>query len=200
MRNARWFIPMVLVAAATLALIAAPGAPNKISAYGFVGRSGDTTLIADVDMARYRGGEKYIPVLIWLGHTEAKTLHADRSSFTLTDPKGNVQPLASVEALRSGYGPSLISNDYAYYGRTPDYGSDSFLSCTYIPRVAFFANPSGPPNVTYDQVELPRQTFFRTLLYFPNPEGKAEGTYTLSYSDAKSGTAIEVPLTIQWHK
>ncbi|MEW6757274.1 MAG: hypothetical protein AB1347_03550 [Acidobacteriota bacterium] len=185
-------------AAFATALLAAGPSVSKVSTYGFAGRSGDATLLVDMDAARYRGGEKYIPLLIYLGHTERKTLHAHRTTFTLTDPSGVKHPLPAPEVVTEGYGPNLLSNDYTYLGRLPDYGSMLFLANVQIPKVAFFANPSGPPRILYDKVELPNRTFFIALLYFPNPQGKASGTYTLTYDDPESGTRIEVPFTIPW--
>ena len=189
-----------LLGALALGLWAAGNSVNKLSTYGFVGRSGDTSLIVDMDVARYRGGEKYIPLLIWLGHTESKTLHADRGTFTLTDPKGDKIPLASNQEVTKDYGPTLISSDYAYIRRMPDYGSMVYLANQPIRNVAFFPNPSGAPRILYDHVELPNRTFFWTLLYFANPAGKDGGQYTLTFHDPKSNTLIEVPFTIPWQK
>jgi hypothetical protein len=183
-----------------LGLWAAGSSVNKLSTYGFVGRSGDAALIVDMDVARYRGSEKYIPVLIWLGHTDNKTLYADRSSFTLTDPKGDKIPLASSQEVTKDYGPTLISNDYTYIRRMPNYGSMVYLANRPIRSVAFFPNPSGAPGILYDNVELPNRTYFWALLYFANPAGKDGGQYTLTYNDPKSHTLIEVPFTIPWQK
>ena len=186
---------------ALLALSAfATGAAKKLSAYGFVADKGDASMVVDVDMARWRGQEKYIPLGVVLGHTEAKTLHADRGSFTLTDPKGQTHALPDSIAVLKGYGPNLLANDYSVYRRLDDYASMRFLSCHLIPGVAFFPNPAGQPGVLYDHVELPMRTFFKALLYFPNPAGKDPGTYTLTYDDPKSGTRIEVPFVIPWSK
>jgi hypothetical protein len=194
----------VVILIGGLALVAwsalAAGTAKKLSAYGFVADQGDAALIVDVDMARWRGFEKVIPLGVVLGHTEAKTLHADRGSFTLTDPQGQKHPMASPEVVLKEYGPNLLSGDYAYYRRLDDYASMRFLSCHLIHGVAFFANPSGNPKVLYDHVELPNRTFFKALLYFPNPGGELAGTYTLSYDDPASGTHIDLPFVIPWKK
>lgn len=183
----------------TLAALAA-GTAKKLSAYGFVADHGDAAMVVDVDMARWRGQEKYIPLGVVLGHTEAKTLYADRGSFTLTDPTGQKHALPDSEAVLKGYGPNLLSTDYGVYRRLDDYASMRFLSCRLIPGVAFFPNPAGMPGVLYDHVELPLRTYFKALLYFPNPGGKEKGIYTLTYDDPKSGTHIEVPFEIPWAK
>ncbi len=179
----------------------AAGGVSKLSTYGYVGRSGDVSLVVDMDAARFRGAEKYIPLLIWLGHTERKALHAERGSFTLKDPAGQVHALATAQEVTTSYGPTLVTNDYRYTReQQQDYGSMVFLACQQIERVAFFPNPSGVPGVLYDHVELPNRTYFHALLYFANPGGKAPGDYTLVYDDPSSKTHIEIPFPIPWQK
>ncbi len=194
------FMVAVAIGLATVLVLAAPTVVKKLSAYGYVGRSGDATLVVDMDLARLRGKERLIPLQVWLGHTGAKTLYVNRKSFTLKDPEGVTHPLASVKEAAKLYGSSLVGNDYGYYSRLTDYASMLYLSCVYIPGVAFFANPSGRPDILYDKVELPRRTFVKALLYFKNPAGKAKGKYTLIYNDPKSGTKIEIPFSIPWLK
>jgi hypothetical protein len=193
-------IGAVMVLALALGAMAAGTAVKKLSAYGYKGQSGDSILVVDADVARYRGAEKFIPLVIVLGHTERKSLHADRTSFTLTDPAGAKSSLPAPEEVAKGYSASLISTDYTMIRNLPDYASMVYLACQYVPRVAFFPDPAGSPRVLYDHVELPNRTYCSTLLYFPNPAGKAQGNYTLSYDDPKSGTHVEVPFPIEWHK
>jgi hypothetical protein len=190
---------VALAALATLGIVAGSNEVKKLSTYGWAARSGDVSLIADCDAARLRGGEKYIPVLIWLGHDGKGTIYADRTSFTLTDPKGAKYTLPSAEEVRSGYGPNLIGSDYDYYGKT-DYGDTRYVACAEIHKVAFFPNPSGAPGILYDKVELPSRTFCMTLLYFPNPAGAVPGEYKLTYDDSKSKTHMEVPFTVPWQE
>jgi hypothetical protein len=199
MKRHTWFLIAAIAALATVGILAAALDVKKLSTYGWAVRSGDASLIADSDAARLRGGEKYIPVLVWLGHDGKGTLYVDRTSFTLTDPKGTKQSLPSAEEVRSGYGPNLLASDYEYYAKV-NYGGSRYVSCTQIPKVAFFPNPTGRAGILYDKVELPSRTYFRTLLYFPNPAGKAQGEYTLAYVDPKSNSHMEVPFTVSWHE
>ena len=199
MKMRTWLLIAAVAALATVGILAAAANVKKLSTYGWAVRADDASLIADCDADRLRGGEKYIPVLVWLGHDGKGVLHADRTTFTLTDPKGTKQNLPSPEEVRSGYGPNLLASDYEYYAKT-DYGGSRYVGCTQIPRVAFFPNPSGRSGILYDQVELPSRTYFRTLLYFPNPAGKAQGEYTLTYIDPKSNSHMEVPFTVSWQE
>lgn len=182
------------------AVLAAGNPVKKLSAYGYKGESGDVYVVVDADVARFRGGEKFVPLVIFLGHTERKTLHADRGSFSLTDPSGNKHPLPSPEDVLKGYTAGLVSGDYSMLRNLQDYASMVYLACRYIAQVAFFPNPAGSPRILYDTVELPNRTYCSALLYFPNPAGKAPGNYTLTYDDPKSGTHIEVPFPIEWQK
>src|SRR5512142_3146608 len=98
----RWLtgaLVVVLVVTA-LAVLAEGTKVNKLSTYGYKGETGNYVyLVVDHDIARYRGGEKYIPLWIFLGHDERKTLEAGRGSFTLTDPAGAKHAVASTEEV-----------------------------------------------------------------------------------------------------
>lgn len=193
-------LALTLPALVTIALVAKGPSVKEMSSYGFIGRNNGTTLIVDMDLARFRGDKKYIPIGIWLGYNDSGALKVDRRSFTLTDPAGKIHNLATTKELTKGYGPTMISADYTYYSYINDYGCMAYLSYHYIRGVAFFANPSGPPGILYDHVELPMRTFFRSIVYFRNPAGKADGTYTLTLRDAKGKVIISIPFKIPWSK
>ena len=190
----------LVVFAALLAL--AGTTPKTLSATGFVGRSGETTVIADTDPALHRADTKFVPLLVWVGHRESRTLRATRASFTLFDPQGGRQALAEYSTVRRDYGPNTLSADHGRL-RNQDvhyaYGDMEFLYGRRIPRVAFFPDPSGP-DVLYDDVELGSRMWFRALLYFPNPAGRDSGVYTFLYEDPGGGARVEVPFTVNWAK
>jgi hypothetical protein len=198
------FLSVALVAALILtALVAlAEGSKvNKLSTYGYKGETGNYVyLVVDHDIARYRGGEKFLPLLIFLGHNERKTLYADRGCFTLTDPTGAKHAMPSAEEVTTTYPAAMVTADYTMLRTLQDYASSVYMGYVYIPKVAYFPNPAGSPGVLYDHVEVPNRTYFSALVYFPNPAGKATGSYTLTYDDPKSGTHIEVPFPIEWQK
>jgi len=192
---------MTLVVLAGLMAFSAD-TPKTLSATGFVGRSGEATVIVDTDPALQRGAQKYIPLLVWVGHREARTLKATRASFTLFDPQGGRQPLAEYAALRRDYGATTVSADYSrvrlqemHYG----YADMEFLFGQRIPRVSFFPDLSSS-DVLYDTVEMPARTWFRAMLYFPNPVGRDRGVYTLQYEDPSGAARVEVPFTVNWVK
>jgi hypothetical protein len=198
------FLTGALIAALVLAalVVLAEGTKvNRLSTYGYKGETGDYVyLVVDHDIARYRGNDKYLPLWIFLGHNERKTLRADRGSFTLTDPTGTKQAMPQADQVIRFYPAAMVTADYSMLRTLQDYASSVYSGYVYIPRVAYFPNPAGNPKVLYDHVEIPNRAYFSALIYFPNPAGKAAGNYTLTYDDPKSGTHIEVPFPIEWQK
>ncbi len=193
---------LVLSFAALVAVIAAEVPFHKASASGFLGRSGDTTLIVDTDVALQRAQEQYIPLMIWLGGKQSKTIYADRGSFTLIDPEGLSHSMPSFSELVKGYSSGLVHADYSrlkaergYF----EYADMYYLACKPLRGVSFFPDPASH-DVLYEKVELPSRTFFHALIYFQNPPGAKGGTYNLIYDDAKSGTKITVPFALHWAK
>ena len=192
----------ILALAAAMAATAVEVTLNKISASGFLAKSGDTTLIVDTDAALQRAQEKYIPLIVWLGGRQSKTIYANRDSFTLIDPEGLSRAMPSFNDLLKGYSSGLVGADYSRLSAECgyfQYADMNYLDCKPLRGVAFFPDP-GSMNVLYDKVELPNRTFFHTLLYFPKSPGSKGGVYKLVYDDAKSGTKIALPFTINWAK
>ncbi len=188
-----------------LALLAAqPASVQKLTANLFSVDKDGLTLMADVSVTRLRGGEKYIPMRVWLGKETKGTVYITRASFTVTDPKGVSHPVASVEELRRDYGPNLISADYKFDHRVVESGdqvSSHFADAfNFVTAPVFFANPSGFPSTLRENGEIQLRTYTGTFLYFANPAGKDPGEYKLTFTDPKSGVSLEVPVTIPWSR
>ena len=201
-RTMGWLaVGALLLAVSALAMD--PGVVKKLSAYGYAAEKGGVTLVADVDATHIRGGEKYIPMRVWLGKESKGVVEITRGSFTLTDPKGVSHPVASVEEVRKDYGPNLISSDFQYDHRvvqSGDYVSQHFNSFNFVSAPVFFANPSGGPSTLHERGEVQFRTFTGTFLYFVNPAGRDPGTYKLTFTDAKSGLSLDVTFTVPWIK
>jgi hypothetical protein len=201
MRKAYLVILMILVCVLALGQKATQEEVKikELSSFAIVAQRGDVSLIADGEAARLRGDMKYIPLRVYLGLQGKGKIYAERSFFTLTDPKGNKHPMASVEEVTREYGPTVMSNDYQYFRKQAAISYNAhFNACRKAEKVAFFPNPAGP-RILYDQVELPAYAYFSAIMYFANP-GPLEGTYTLAWSDPKTNTSLEVPFTIKWEK
>lgn len=172
---------------------------NKLSLFGFKSEKGSFKVVVDTEIARLRKAEKYIPLIVFIGHSENKSITLNRSSFVLVYPDGEKESLPKYEDVISNYGGNLMSNDYEHFKRIGDYAKSSYLSWKYLRKVTFFPNPA-TKNIMYDNVELPNRTYFKTLLYFPNKETNVEGTYKLIIKVPKEDFEIEVPFMISWLK
>lgn len=201
MSRRKLLLAAALVAlAGCLALAAAP--PKKLSATGFVGRTGEITVIADTDLASHAGEAPYLPLIVWVGHQESRPIKAVRDSFVLVDPNGQKHQLAGLSEVRKAYGSNLLSADRSRLRAQAEHYQYAEMEFDYarpIPRVTFFPDLASS-EVMYDEVELPRDTYFRTLLYFSNPGGRPTGLFTLVFTDSLSGQTVEVPLTFTWSK
>lgn len=201
-RKMAWLAAGIL-ALSVAALALEPGVVKKLSAYGFAAEKDGVTLIADVDATHNRGGEKYIPLRVWLGKESKGAVEITRGSFTLTDPKGVSHPVAGVEEIRKDYGPNLISSDFDYDHKvvqSGDYVSQHFNSFHFVSAPVFFSNPSGAPGTLHERGEVQFRTFTSTFLYFANPAGRDPGTYKLTFTDPKTGLSLDVTFTVPWIK
>jgi len=201
-RTMVWLAAGSLLMAVSL-LAMESGVVKRLSAYGYAVEKDGLTLIADVDATHNRGGEKYIPMRVWLGKESKGVVEITRGSFTLTDPKGVSHPVASVEEVRKDYGPNLISADFQYdhrVAKSAGYVSNHFNALRFVSPPVYFANPSGDPSTLHERGEVDNWTFTSTFLYFANPEGRDPGTYKLTFTDAKSGVSVDVTFTIPWIK
>ena len=88
---------------------------KELSPYAIVAQRGDVSLVADSEAARLRGDMKYIPLRVYLGIQGKGRIYAERSFFTLTDPKGDSHPLAAVDEVIKDYGSNVMADDYEYY-------------------------------------------------------------------------------------
>lgn len=197
MNTKKTLVAMLIGGLVLAVMAAAPPLSKKISLFGYKSEAAGIKLIVDGGVARLRGEEKFIPLLVWLGHSEKKTIRVNRESFTLTDPQGNSYPMPSHSEVVEGYGAHIMSFDYELARKTDDYGSMDFLSCKFMRKIAFFPDPSSS-RIMYDNVELPNRSYFRTILYFPNKAGKSDGAYVLSFEDKSSEAKVSTFFKIDW--
>ena len=198
--NTKKTLVAMLMGGLVLAVMAtAPQLSKKISLFGYKSEAAGIKLIVDGGVARLRGEEKFIPLLVWLGHSEKKTIRVNRGSFTLTDPQGNSFSMPAHSEVVEGYGAHIMSFDYELARKSDDYGAMDFLSCKFMRKIAFFPDPSSS-RIMYDNAELPNRSYMRTLLYFPSKAGKSDGTYILTYEDRETGDKVAVAFRIDWMK
>ncbi len=199
MNTKKTLVSMIIGGLVLAVMATTPPLSKKISLFGYKSEAAGIKLIVDSGIARLRGEEKFIPLLVWLGHSEKKTIHASRGSFMLTDPQGNSYPMPAHSEVVEGYGANIMSFDYDLAGKTDDYGAMDFLSCKFMRKVVFFPDPSSS-RIMYDNAELPNRSYMRTLIYFPNKAGKSDGTYVLTFEDKETGNKVATAFKIDWMK
>lgn len=204
MSTKRWILSVagVLAVLVPLAFIAQAGGATKVSPFGFMAESAGIKIVVDVETARYQGKMKYIPVVVFIGSNGAQTITLDRAAFTLTDPAGTVHPMGSLEEVKNkkNYGDFNVANDYTFVHKTIEAGPDvqSFNGLNFQQGTCFFPNAGGLPAMLRDTVQLRPNGWTWALMYFPNPGGKAKGTYKLTYTDPASKGVVVVPFEIDW--
>jgi len=193
---------MALAVAAALLLSPSAGAQETAAPFCFTGLSQDVRVVVDVNAARHRGGEKFIPLMVYVGSWGAKALRIDARSFSLTSPGGALSLSATRDQVqdRTAYGYFKVADDYTFLWNNLDRGPIrmAFNGLGYMAGTCFFPNVGGFPSLVRDDVDLIPNAFTRALLYFPNPAGKSEGVYILTYRDPRNDVEVQVPLRIAW--
>jgi hypothetical protein len=193
-----------LVVAAALVLSTATRAQETVAPFCFTGLSQDVRVVVDAQAARHRGGEKFIPLMVYVGSWGAKVLRIEARSFSLRAPGGAVSSLAPRDQIqdRAAYGYFKVADDYTFLRNNLDRGPVrmAFNGLGFMTGTCFFPNVGGAPALIRDDVDLIPYAFTRALLYYPNPEGKANGIYILTYQDARNGVEVQVPFRIEWDR
>jgi hypothetical protein len=191
------------LAAAVLLLAAlAAGAQETVAPFCYTGLSEEVRVVVDVNAARHRGGEKFIPLMVYVGCSGAKGLRLDPKAFSLREPDGAVSPLATREQIQDKklYGYFKVADDYTFLWNNLDRGPVrmAFNGLGYMKGTCFFPNVGGVPYLVRDEVDLIPYAFTRVLLYFANPLGKSSDIYILIYKDPHTAIEVQVPLRIHW--
>ena len=207
MSERRWILAVSLAVAVLLplAFIAQAGAVSKTSAFGFKVEAQGIRLVVDTQTATWKKKADIIPMVIFIGNTASSStgvLSLNRGCFTLTDPNGKTQALCSLDTIKdtANYGSIEVANDYSFIRRTIEAGPNvqSFNGQGLQPGTCFYPNVRGKPNMIRDEVQIRPNGYTWALLYFPNPAGRAKGTYKLTYTDPTSKATVTVPFEIAW--
>jgi hypothetical protein len=151
---------------------------RKIGYFSYLSEDNSTALLVDVELARMRKAEKYIPLAVKLANKGLKTLKIQRSSWVLLDPAEAAYSMPGFKALEADYKP--YSADARYYARKIFTEGDlqtSFSSFHKLP-CSFFPHPykdSLLHDVLIEDVEIPQGNFIEDLIYFPRPKEEAPG-------------------------
>ncbi len=170
-----------------------PTRSRRLTAYSFIEEGKLILLVVNVEAARYRAGEKYLPLLVAVGNRGVRQpLRVTRESFYLVGPEGQRTGVASTaEVIRDYHYISLDRRILADLG----YLEAKFDFYRFMPT-NFFPNPSGR-NVIRDRTGIPRLTYFADLFYFPMPEGGIrERRFDLFFTDKELEDPVFVTFEI----
>jgi len=173
---------------------------QKISYFTYLNEEAAAVLLVDVELARLRKDENYIPLSMKLANKGLFTLKLGRPSFVLVDPADATYPMPGFKALEAVY--KKYSADAKFYARkifTEGDVQTSFSSFRKLP-CSFFPHPakdSQMHDVLVEEVEIPQGSFVEDLLYFPRPKGYAAGqVLRLRLLDGDGEPVIEVGFII----
>jgi hypothetical protein len=128
-------------------------------------------LIVSTKATRYRLKLAYVPIEVAVVNRGVKSLSLTRESFTLIDVRGRRYPLAGLKELGAGYRGS-VDLDRRNFTEAAPIVLGKYQSFTRIPSNF---SPGFDNSIALDRVFLPRFSFLLDFLYFPKPEGYAEG-------------------------
>lgn len=173
---------------------------RKIGYFTYLNEDVSLALLVDVELAKMRTAEKYIPLGIKLANKGIKTLRVTRKSFELIDPANDAYPMPGFKALEAVY--NKYSLDAKYYARklfTEGDLLDAFSSFRKLP-CSFFPHPykdSVLHDVLIEDVQLPQGSFIEDLIYFPKPRTEAPGqVFRLTLLDDELEPYIDVGFVI----
>jgi hypothetical protein len=122
-------------------------------------------------------GEPYVPLQVAVGvRGKGPSLIVQAESFELIDRDGNRYPMPSYEeVLAAG---NLLERVEVAVAQNPIVIGKQFAN-SYEVAASFFPAPG--TRIVYPRVELTRESYFVTLIYFPQPAGGLEGVLTVRF-------------------
>jgi hypothetical protein len=121
--------------------------------------------------------EAFVPMQVAVGvRGKGPTLKVRAESFELIDRDGNRYPMPSYdEVLAAG---NLLERVELAVAQNPLVIGQQYANSVPVPA-SFFPAPG--TDIVIPRVELPRETYFITLIYFPQPAGGLEGVLTVRF-------------------
>jgi len=151
---------------------------RKIGYFTFLNEDRSVALVVDVELARMRKAEKYLPLGIRLANKDIYTLKLDRQSLLLVDSADKTYSMPGYKQVEAAY--DKYSLDAKYYARKLFTEGDiltGFASFLKLP-CSFFPHPfkdSVMHDILIDSIDMPQRSFIEDLVYFPNPGSDVAG-------------------------
>ncbi len=157
---------MVLGLAVTGVTLA--GQSDKI----FTAKTGDAWVYVNVELARQRSAEGYIPLVVGVMNNSKNNVNLTRESFKLIGPAGQEIPAATVREIREGY-PKL-DLDYRWLEQVTPLRILGVRGVKFVPS-HFYPGTYKGSAVVISTVQLSQRFFTADILYFKKPEGFTTG-------------------------
>ena len=136
--------------------------------------------------------EAFVPMQIAVGVRRAgPTLKVRAESFELIDRDGNRYPMPSYDEVRAA--GNLLERVELAVAQNPLVIGNQFVYSVPVPS-SFFPAPG--TDIVIPRVELPRETYFITLIYFPQPAGGLEGVLTVRFQAEGLPEPIDVRVKV----
>lgn len=187
------FLPLSILALALDSLPAdRPSPSERFSFSTYRERAGALTVLVDGFPASLRADDPYIPLPVAVGWAGPGKLEITPEAFLLVDGEGRAYPAASYRDVLEGY--AKLTFDRSILRSRPLVTGQQFVN--YVPVAARFFPPVDLPTRTA-RVELARFTWFRDVLYFPNPGPGLDGVLSLKVSPRGASEPVEVSFRVQ---
>jgi len=136
--------------------------------------------------------EPFVPLQVAVGvRGRGPTLEISAESFELIDRDGRHYPMPSYnEVLAEG---NLLERVELVRNQNPIVVGQQFANSTPV-TASFFPAPG--THILIPRVFMPRETFFETLIYFPNPAGGLEDVLTLRFQAEGLPEPIDVRIAV----
>ncbi len=165
-----------MVACATCLVIAAVALAWAGQTAIFTTKTDEGWVYVNVDLARKRTGEAFIPLLVGVMNNSKQSVVLTRESFRIVMPDGTRLPAASVQQIREGY-PKL-ENDFRWLASVEPARILGVRGVGTVPSHFYPGLVEGTP-VVITEVELPPRYWTADLIYLPRPEGFTGGELVL---------------------
>ena len=151
---------------------------RKAGSYFFLAESRSVSLMVDVELARMRRTENYLPLVIMLANKDLYELSLDRDSLLLLDPNEDAYLMPGFQEINTSY--DKFSFDARYYAFQAAAGNDALTSFSFFrkERCSFYPHPykdSILQDALVESVHLPQKSFIKDLIYFPMPKTGVSG-------------------------
>jgi hypothetical protein len=140
-------------------------------------RDDRTVVLVSTLTAALFENEPFIPIQVAVGvRGKGPKLRVTAESFELIDRDGQHYPMPSYQEVANQ--GNLLERVEIVRNQNPIVIGQQFANCTPVPANFF---PAPGTNILIPRIEMPRETYFITLLYFPFPDGGLEGVLTLRF-------------------